>query len=113
MPRYLSIQQAPITDNITDEGHVGARLPLPVVADEEGIVYVPSSGLGMRRIHGFQNDLAVDQVDVWWSEVFADPSKAVGKYLVATYAGGAMCGHLSAVDSVEVLETVEPLPVER
>lgn len=112
MPRYLSIQEAPVTDSITADGHVGAQLPWPVVADEDGKVYTPSSMIGMHHVHGFQNDLAVQQVDVRWEEVFADPSKAIGKYLVVSYKDGSLCSHLTAVDSAVFLELDKPLPVD-
>lgn len=112
MYKYLKIQQAPVTDNITADGHVGARLPWPVIADSEGLVHIPSSQLGMTRIPGFQKNLAVMRVDVWWPEVFADPDKAIGMYLVSYYDGGPMAVCLSAVDSVEVLTLDKPLPLK-
>lgn len=112
MPKYLKIQQAPITDNITDEGHVGSRLPWPVIADEEGRVHIPSSQLGMVRVAGFQRDLAKQQVDLRWDDAFADPSKAVGMYVVAYYGDGSMSVHLSAVDTVELSEYTNPLPLD-
>jgi hypothetical protein len=111
--RYLHIQEAPQTDNITADGHVGARMPWPVTADEDGKITTPSSLLGMVRVVGFQRDLAVMQVDVWWKEVLTDPQKAVGMYLVHTKTDGGMAVSLSAVDTVEVWETEHEIPVER
>lgn len=113
MIKYLHMQEAPITDNITADGHVGAQLPWPVVADEKGTVVVPSSMLGLVRVVGFQRDLAKMQVDVWWKDVFADPAKAVGLYMVTTNTKGGMGVSLSAVDSANMMEHTEPLPVER
>lgn len=112
MHKYLKIQEAPVTDSITDDGHVGARLPWPVLADAEGIVHIPSSRLGMVRIAGFQRDLAVMRVDLWWQDAFADPSKAVGMYLVAHHKNGSMGVSLSAVDTAEIQEHVAPLPID-
>lgn len=112
MHTYLHMQEAPITDNITADGHVGSRLPWPVIADEDGIVAVPSSRL-MHRVVGFQRDLALQQVDVFWSEAYADPSKVVGMYMVSeNHSGKYQCG-LSAVDSAELREYTAKLPVER
>lgn len=113
MHKYLHIQEAPITDNITDDGHVGAKLPWPVTADKDGTIVVPSSMLGMRRAVGFARDLAVHQVDVYWADAFADPQKVVGMYLVSLSTNNVMGVSLSAVDSAEMLEHADPLPTER
>jgi hypothetical protein len=112
MPCYLHIQNAPVTDNLTADGTALARKPWPVVADEEGTVHTPSYALGMRRVAGFQRDLAVMRVNVWWDEVFADPQKAVGLYLVTYNDDGGMGVCMSAVDHVSVLETADPLPLD-
>lgn len=111
MPKYVHIQQAPIIDSITDEGHVGAKTPWPVVADEEGTVYTPSSKL-MKRVLGFQKDIARQHVDLWWAEAFAHPEKALHMYLVFIDTDGTMCNGLSAVDTAVYLETPGPLPVD-
>jgi hypothetical protein len=113
MPRYLHIQEAPITDNITADGFVGSRLPWAVTAGEDGTITTPSSLLGMARVAGFQRDLAVNRVNVWWDEAFADPQKVVGMYLVHHKTDGGLAVSLSAVDSVEVWETDHEIPVER
>jgi hypothetical protein len=113
MISYLRIQEAPITDNITEDGHVGSRQPWPVVADKDGTITVPSSRLGYVRAVGFQRDLAVKRVNLWWADAFADPQKAVGMYLVTTNTEGGMQVSLSAVDTAEMKEHTTPLPVER
>lgn len=113
MYKYLHIQEAPITDNITDDGHVGAKLPWPVTADKDGTIVVPSSLLGMRLAVGFAKDLAVHEVNVSWAEAFADPQKVIGMYLVSLSTNEVMGASVSAVDSVEMLEHTAPLPVER
>lgn len=112
MITYLHIQEAPITDNITNDGHIGARRPWPVVDGEDGSIVVPSSMLGMLRVVGFQKDLAVRQIDIWWEDAFADPSSVIGKYLVATYGEDKMGVSLSAVDSAVLQEHTEPLPTK-
>jgi hypothetical protein len=113
MHTYLKLQEAPQTDNITEDGHVGAKLPWPVVADEEGTVVVPSSLLGMAGVVGFQRDLAVMHIDLLWKDAFADPQKTVGMYLVSSNTEGNWGVSLSAVDHVEVLQLDHELPVDR
>lgn len=111
MYTYWKIQQAPITDNITVDGHVGARLPWPVIADREGRVH---GGLlmGLRGVIGFQRDLAVQQVALWWDEAIVDPQQTVGMYMVIYTVEGKTAVQLSAVDSVEVIEMAEPLSLD-
>jgi hypothetical protein len=112
MHKYLRIQEAPQTDLITDDGFVGSKLPWPVTADEQGVVTVPCS-IKMRQVVGFVRDLAKQQIDMWWAEAFADPSKIVGTYMVTAWHDGSHNIGLSAVDTAEFLETEIPIPVER
>jgi hypothetical protein len=112
MHRYLYIQNAPVTDNITDDGTALSKRPWPVVADEDGVVHTPSYALGMRQVFGFQRDLAVQHVDLRFEDAYADPEKAVGMYMVSIDKDGVMGVELSAVDHVSVLETTDPLPLD-
>lgn len=111
---YLKIQEAPAIDNITTDGHVGSQLPWPVVADrDDAHVVVPSSMLAMKRVIGFQRDLAVMQVDVWWKDAVADPQQVVGMYVVSEHIDGHYRVNVTAVDSAEIVESEHEIPVER
>lgn len=113
MPKYLIIQEAPVTDSITADGHVGARKPWPVVADMDGTVVTPSSLLGMAVVVGFQRDLAGRRPDLYWDDMVADPQQVVGMYMVSADTDENWRISESAVDSVTVLETEHEIPVER
>jgi hypothetical protein len=112
MYKYLNMQEAPVVDSVTEDGHIGSRQPWPVIADADGTVYTPSSMLGLRRVFGFQKDVHVQKIDLYWEEAFADPSKAVGMYMVTIDKHDVMAGSMSAVSSAEYLETPEPLPID-
>lgn len=113
MPKYLKIQETPVIDNVTADGHVGSRLPWPVVADPDGTVVTPSSMLRMDRVVGFRDNVHAEQVDVFWSQAFSDPSGIVGMYMVYMSTDGRMLGNISAVDSAEIVESEHEIPVER
>lgn len=114
MPKYLRIQEAPQTDLITADGVVGSKLPWPVVADcEDAHVVVPSSLLKMKRVVGFQRDLAVMHVDLRWRDAVADPQQAVGMYMVSENTDGTYQVNITAVDTAEIMESAHEIPVER
>jgi hypothetical protein len=104
MHEYLKIQETHLSNGV---------LPWEVIADEDGEVTVPSSLLKMKRVVGFQKDADVQQVDLWWSEAYADPSKAVGMYVVTETTDGKMQHGMSQVTSAEIVDYPQPLPVER
>lgn len=103
MPQYLKIQETHLPNGV---------LPWEINADAEGTVAVPSSLLRMTRVVGFQQDADVQQVDLWFNEAFADPSKAVGMYVVTLTTNGKMQHGMSPVVSAKIVDYPEPLPVE-
>ena len=104
MHQYLKIQET---------NHSNGVLPWAINADEEGTVAVPSSLLKMARVVGFQKDIDVQQIDLWFADAYADPSKAVGMYVVTETTDGKMQHGMSPVASAEIAEYPQPLPVER
>lgn len=104
MPQYLKIQETHLPSGV---------LPWEINADAEGAVHIPSSRLKMTRVVGFQRDVNVQQVDLWFADAFADPSKAIGMYVVTLATNGNMQHGMSPVVSAEIVDYPEPLPVER
>lgn len=104
MHSYLKLQETHHPDGV---------LPWEVIASESGTVVIPSSLLKMKRVVGFQRDIDVQQVDLWFDEAYADPSKAIGMYVVTETTNGTMQQGTSQVISAEIAEYPYPLPVER
>lgn len=104
MHSYLKIQETHHSDGV---------LPWEIIASESATVVVPSSLLKMKRVVGFQRDIDVQQVDLWFADAFADPSKAVGMYVVTETTEGRYQHGMSQVASAEIAEYPYPLPVER
>lgn len=104
MSRLYRLQPSPRTDHITADGHELTQLPYPYFATEDGTLTSIHTEMGSEGIIGFQDDLAVQHVDLWWDEVIEDPQCAVGKYVVTREHDGGMATHQIAIASVEVLE---------
>lgn len=104
MPQYLKIQEDHLSNGV---------LPWVINADAEGTVAVPSSRLKMTQVVGFQRDVNVQQVDLWFADAFADPSKAIGMYVVTLTTDDRMQQGTSPVASAEIVDYPQPLPVER
>lgn len=101
---FYKIQTAPVIDAISDDGHVGHRLPYPFYVLPDGSVDGQDFWQGkVTRVAGFQRDLARQQVDLTWDDALADVQKAVGMYLVTFDSAGWLGVHDTAVQSVEVL----------
>lgn len=102
MPTTITLQPSAHVDNIVD-GHEMTRLPYPFHVDEDGTVQRQDFWRGdPAAVVGFQRDLSVQRIDVWWDEVVADPQRAVGLYVVTVTAAGQMGVHLAAIASVAV-----------
>ncbi len=100
--KFFSIQNESFTDMITDDGIVGTKMPYPFVVGESGYVEGQDFWKGDPfRVVGFQKDLAVKQIDLYWDEVIKDPKKAEGTYLVTRDRDGAIGVHLTAVMHVK------------
>lgn len=109
---YLHMQEGGIIDGMSEDFTVRSRLPWPVTCSLDGTVTVPSSAL-MRRVVGFQRDLAVQQVDVWLKDAFADPSQVIGMYIVTEDLNGGYQHGMTAVSSAEIWTLSHEIPVER
>jgi hypothetical protein len=104
MSLTVKIQTAPFTDHIASDGTPLSKLPYPFYVDPDGGVQRQDVWQGKpKRVVGFQKDLAVQQIDLWWRKALEDPQQAVGMYLVTENADGQFWTHNTAVDSVEVL----------
>jgi hypothetical protein len=103
--RLVKLQPAPFVDAISVDGHVGTKLPYPFFVTEAGDVEGQDFWRGdPLQVVGFQRDLAVQRIDLWWVDAVKDPQKAVRMYLVTTDANGGMGVHQTAIATVEVLE---------
>lgn len=111
--KIIKLQPADFVDNLWDDGkggfHEGRKLPYPFYVHENGDIDGKDDFWKghAEAVIGFQKDLAVQKIDLWWEEAFADPEKAVGMYVV-TAAGGGMGTHQTAIASVETLERDDP-----
>jgi hypothetical protein len=98
----FKIQPASRIDNLTAHGDVGLQRPYPVYADNKGNVEFQRSFRGrVTRVVGFQKDLAVQQIDLSWSEAQKNPDKVVGMYLVTADSKGDLGVHDTAVETFE------------
>lgn len=102
----IEIQTEPIIDNMIN-GHEMTKLPYPFFVDEAGAVARQDFWRGdPLRVVGFQRDLAVHVIDLWWSDALEDLSAATGMYLVTENTAGDWGVHQSAVRSAEVIGDV-------
>jgi hypothetical protein len=97
----IVLQLSPHTDHIDADGNEFTQRPYPFYVDADGNI------AGRRDdVHaiGFQNDAAVQQVDLWWSDYTAGELEvAVGKYLVTQGPDGKFSTHVCAIESVKVI----------
>lgn len=104
--RKIKLQPAPFIDNIRD-GHSMVemtKLPYPFYVDEDGKVDQQDFWKGdPARVIGFQRDLAVQHIDLWWKDAAQDPQKTVGMYLVTSDAQGEWGTHQTAISDVSVI----------
>lgn len=107
--RIYTLQPAPVTDHITDDGTELQRLPYPYHVDEEGNVQRQDFWKGdPSGIIGFQNRADVQRVNLLWDDFVAgDPNAAVGKYMVMVDSKGTFATYTIPVESVSVIEIPE------
>jgi hypothetical protein len=107
MAGVLRVQPASRIDNLTADGHEMTQQPYPLFVNEGGWVGRQDFWDGrVLRVVGFMRDLAVQEVDLWWKDVWTDPQQAVGTYAVAVDRDGNMFNLDTAVESI----TEEPEP---
>lgn len=103
MKKLIRLQPSEFVDNIRD-GHEMTKLPYPFFVSEDGVIGSQDFWKGdPARVIGFQKDLAVQQIDLWWSDVVEDPQQAVGMYLVTSNAEGTWGTHSMAISDVSVV----------
>lgn len=94
----VTLQQNPRIDNISDDGHAMSQLPYPYHVNEKGEVQQQDFWQGrITLVVGFQKDLAVHRIDVYWDEVWETPEKAVGLYVVTSDGRGNWGVHDTAI----------------
>lgn len=105
MGRYITLQPAAHTDQITADGQELTKLPYPFhVNAATGAIDRQSVFVGWEVV-GFQRDVARQEINLWWDDyVASDPQRAVGMYVVTRDGQGQMSTHLTAVDKVEVVD---------
>ena len=101
MCKILRVQPASRIDNLTADGQEMTQQPYPLFVSEDGSVGRQDFWDGrILRVVGFMRDLAVQQVDLWWKDAYADPQQAVGMYVVAVDKDGGMFNLDTAVESI-------------
>jgi hypothetical protein len=99
------LQPAPFTDQLTGDGHQLTKLPYPFYADEFGAVGRQDFWRGdPSRVVGFQKDLYVQRIDLWWTDAVKNPEAAVGMYLVTEDSRGNYGTHQTAMAAVERMD---------
>lgn len=99
----IRLQRSEFIDQIVD-GHEMTKLPYPFFVEEDGTVQGQDFWKGdPQKVLGFQKDLAVQQIDLWWEDAVRNPKDAVGMYAVTMDAEGAIGVHIQAIDDVTVL----------
>jgi hypothetical protein len=103
--RAIRIQPEPFVDQLTEDGHECTKLPYAFVADETGAIAGQDFWQGIvARVIGFQKDLAVQHIDLFWREVLDDPQRAVGMYLVTSDSAGDWGVHDTAIRDMTILQ---------
>lgn len=100
--RFLTIQPSEYVDEITDDGVELTKLPYPYHCNEQGDVDRQDFWQGTPiRVLGFVRDLKDQRVDIWWWDVWKDPQRAIGTFVVIQDADGSMGSIPHSVQSVE------------
>lgn len=103
--KVFKIQPSSFTDNISDDGHEQTSLPYPFFVNEDGSIRNQEFWRGsVARVVGFQNDLNVQVIDLWWSQAARNPQAMVNMYLVTADDKNNLASHRTAIMSVEVME---------
>lgn len=100
---YITINFAPHTDKITDDGTELTQVPYPFHVNLDGTVQRQDLWNGNpHRVIGFVQRLDLQQVDLWWSDFVKRPQSVTGMYLItASRNEGEPWGtHLGAITSV-------------
>lgn len=102
------IQPSRYTDHITADGTELTKLPYPFYVNEDGSILRQDIWNGNPlRVVGFQRDLAVQQIDMWWRDALRTPDQVPGMYLVTSDKNGDFAVHNTAVADFEVTVSAE------
>lgn len=111
MKLIYRIQNAPIIDSISDDGHVGVRTPYPFYVKPDGRIMHQDFWRGTATlVIGFQRDLANQTIDLWWREAVEHPELALNMYMVTKDDGegfGDWAVHSTAVTSIDTYNIPE------
>lgn len=103
MDKIIKLQPAEFTDNIHN-GHQMTKLPYPYFVGEDGEIGSQDLWRGdPKQVIGFQRDLAVQKIDLWWADAVDDPQQAVGMYLVTANEEGDWGTHQTAISDVSII----------
>lgn len=97
--KIITLQPSDRTDYITEDGTELTQRPYPFVVLDNGDV-LNGEAVNTKRAVGFTNDLAREQIDLWWRDAVKDPQRVVGKYLVTQDARGTYAVHNCAIMTV-------------
>lgn len=98
----VTVQPAPFTDHVTEDGTELTRLPYPYHVTEEGAVLRQDFWRGdPELVIGFQARLDEQRIDLWWKDAWLEPEKAVGMYVVLCDSEGKWSTVQTAIQSVE------------
>ena len=96
--RIVTLQPAAHVDYITSDGVELTKLPCPFHVNVHGeIVHGVEKG---GRVIGFVSDPHRQEVDLDWDEVFRDPQRAVGQYVITQDTAGQWATHTIAIIKV-------------
>lgn len=100
----ITLQPSPRVDNIVD-GIEMTQLPYPFHVDADtGDVGRQDFWRGdPARVVGFQKDLAVQRIDLWWRDAVKNPEQVVGMYVVTAGTSG-LGVHVLAIAEVRVTD---------
>lgn len=89
MKKVVTIQRAAQVDGLYEDGTPRYQLPHPVHVDHKGMICQQDFWQGrLHRVIGFQDNVRVKRIDLWWEDVCIDPTRAIGKYLVCSDSKG-------------------------
>ncbi len=81
--RIVTLQPAAHVDHITEDGTELTKLPYPFHVNVHGEIQRQDFWKGNpERVVGFVSDLHRQEVDLSWDEVYGDPQRAVGQYVI-------------------------------
>lgn len=110
--RVLSVQQSGVVDNLwgVEGGEVveGVQQPYPLHVTEGGEVLRQDFWKGdPARVIGFAARVDVRSIDLYWSDAWTEPERAVGMYPVTADAEGGWATLTVAVEAVTPQEVSE------